>query len=243
MSTGTRLRPLDETLRRARSLGRALGVSRVSDITRLDRLGVPVFAAVRPGAAEGSLCVPAGKGLSALEANVGAWIGGPLEYAFAEERPSDPTVIVADPQRLQAPGAEVGDLPTFAPLVDAALAHLERLPYVAARSLDDERPYLLPAELVFHPFTPPPGTRAIFGTSTNGLGAGNDIEEATAHALAEIFERDVLSFDRLDSRSLWLAPESLPEHLSAIIERARVRFGAPSPCESSSHAQRMPRWS
>ena len=44
----------------------ALGISRVTDITRLDRLGLPVFASIRPRGL--SLRVHAGKGFTAVDA-------------------------------------------------------------------------------------------------------------------------------------------------------------------------------
>jgi ribosomal protein S12 methylthiotransferase accessory factor len=39
----------------------ALGISRVTDITAMDRLGLPVFASIRPRGL--ALCVNAGKGM------------------------------------------------------------------------------------------------------------------------------------------------------------------------------------
>ena len=57
--------------------------TRVTDITRLDWAGVPVYASIRPEAYPGSLCVNAGKGVTPLEAQVGAYMEA-IEYAFAE---------------------------------------------------------------------------------------------------------------------------------------------------------------
>ena len=214
------MRPLDETLTLARALGRAKGITRVSEVTRLDRVGVPVYAAIRPGAAEGSLCVHAGKGLTALEACVGAWMEG-IEYAAAEgAAPPSPSTMLLDPRALPAAGAGLGDLPDFAPLVDASLDDVATMPYVETRALDDGSPYLLPAELVFHPFATTEPPRSVFGTSTNGLASGNDIDEATAHALAEILERDRLSYDCIEPASSWLDPASLPQGLAQIVDRA-----------------------
>ncbi|HSE22879.1 MAG TPA: hypothetical protein VLB68_14525, partial [Pyrinomonadaceae bacterium] len=71
------------TLSRARAVSRQLGISRVTDITRLDCIGVPVFASIRPEAHPGSLCVNAGKGITVAEARVGAYMEA-VEYAFAE---------------------------------------------------------------------------------------------------------------------------------------------------------------
>ena len=69
---GTSLRSVapELTERRARQLMPALGISRVTDITRLDRLGLPVHASVRPRGR--TLRVHAGKGMLVDEARVGA---------------------------------------------------------------------------------------------------------------------------------------------------------------------------
>ena len=64
LSSSLRICPLEETLRKAAPFAAALGVSRVTEITWLDRVGVPVCASVRPAAQPGSLCVNAGKGLT-----------------------------------------------------------------------------------------------------------------------------------------------------------------------------------
>jgi len=58
-----------------------LGISRVTDITRLDRLGLSVHASVRPRGR--SLCVHAGKGMRPEESRVGALMEA-VELALAE---------------------------------------------------------------------------------------------------------------------------------------------------------------
>src|SRR5262245_57612072 len=47
-----------------------VGITRVAELTRLDRIGIPVFQAVRPSAR--SLTLSQGKGLSVAAARVGA---------------------------------------------------------------------------------------------------------------------------------------------------------------------------
>jgi len=54
--------PPEETLRRARELLPAAGITRVADITSLDRVGIPVFSSIRPTAATGAISVYNGKG-------------------------------------------------------------------------------------------------------------------------------------------------------------------------------------
>src|SRR4026208_582474 len=70
------------TLKRAKQFSRNLGITRVTNVTRLDRVGIPVFCSIRPDAQRGSLCVNAGKGLTEEEACVGAYMEA-IEFALA----------------------------------------------------------------------------------------------------------------------------------------------------------------
>src|SRR5215472_9669481 len=114
-SSSLRARPIAETLRLAERVGRELGVVRVTDTTRLDRVGVPVFAAIRPAATPLSLCVSAGKGLLVDEARIGATMEA-IELAFAEPGRSGVAVVAATVGALGLPAAD------FGPRADATLA-------------------------------------------------------------------------------------------------------------------------
>ena len=80
-ASSLRCRPPAETQNLAQRLMPALGISRVADITRMDRLGLPVYASIRPRGL--ALCVNAGKGLSPLDAQVGALMEA-IEFTVAE---------------------------------------------------------------------------------------------------------------------------------------------------------------
>src|ERR1017187_9125194 len=60
-----------ETLSRATSIAAKKGVTRLADITGLDRIGIPVFTAVVPKS-DDTLTVYNGKGHSSLDARAGA---------------------------------------------------------------------------------------------------------------------------------------------------------------------------
>ena len=61
-----------ETLGRIEPLTKAAGITRVADITDLDRIGIPVFSSIRPGAKEGAISIYNGKGASREQARVSA---------------------------------------------------------------------------------------------------------------------------------------------------------------------------
>src|SRR5512139_281935 len=71
----------EETLARVESKMTAAGVTRVADITNLDRIGIPVFSSIRPMAAKGAVSVYNGKGATPTEARVSAMMEGIERYS------------------------------------------------------------------------------------------------------------------------------------------------------------------
>jgi len=177
--------PLDETLARIEPKIPAAGITRVADITNLDRIGIPVFSCIRPTAEDGAITVYNGKGATVEESRISAIMEGIERYssevhdrkirvALYEELLGREPVI--DPKDLILPeGAETDRLMSWCEGYDIA---------------NDETVWV-PAYAVFHPV--PPRYRGPFRTSTNGLASGNTIEEATFHALSEVIERDAWS--------------------------------------------------
>jgi len=212
--------PLREALGRALSLAGPLGISRVTDITRLDRVGLPVFASVRPAAAPGSLCVNAGKGLSAGEARVGAFMEA-IEFAMAESQRSV-VKVRSVPARFVLDGSMRDDaILDLCPLAGRSIPLDERIPCVVARDLRGSGVHV-PAELVFFPF-PLPRQQTFFGATTNGLASGATLTEATVHGLLEVIERDIASFEWLGRESQCVALATLSEKHRRVITRLSGR--------------------
>jgi ribosomal protein S12 methylthiotransferase accessory factor len=203
------------TLTRARSVAAQLGITRVTEITRLDYAGVPVFASIRPEALPGSLCVNAGKGVRAAEARVGAYMEA-IEYAFAEYGRSPLKVLKATARDLLDGAARPEAVLDFCPLMNAQIELDAPMACVEASDILTDERQLVPAELVFLPS--PPGLRGkrYFGSSSNGLSSGNNVLEATVHGLAEVIERDICSFQSLDDHSMLLAKDGLPQPVDEI---------------------------
>ena len=71
VTSGThRAASLRQTLARAWPVARAIGVTRLADVTGLDTVGIPVCAAIRPDGR--SLSTSQGKGTSLVAAQVSA---------------------------------------------------------------------------------------------------------------------------------------------------------------------------
>lgn len=175
----------ESTLERIEPLLPQAGITRVADITGLDRLGIPVFSCIRPTAAGGAISVYNGKGATPIAARVSAIMEG-IERCSAEMY-TDPVTTgrfseisqmrsAVDPGDLILPGDADPDAP---------------LPWVAGYDIIGEEEVLLPAHAVYHPL--PRAYHPLFRTNTNGIASGNTLEEAIFHGLMEVIERDAWS--------------------------------------------------
>src|SRR5512135_1381696 len=77
--------PPEETMSRVEAKMPAAGITRVADITNLDRIGIPVFSSIRPMAARGAISVYNGKGATPTEARVSAMMEGLERYSAEME--------------------------------------------------------------------------------------------------------------------------------------------------------------
>jgi len=170
-----------------------IGVSRVARVTGLDRAGVEVACAVRPGGH--ILQVSNGKGGSWAEAEAGALLEA-AELWGAET--VDPTQLVwGSAGELRARrsdevwGAdEAGS--AGAPL--AGWSESLRLAWRVGVELATGRRVLVPAQAIHCPPAGAPALGpAVVRWTTNGMGAHPDREAAVRHALLEAVERDQLA--------------------------------------------------
>jgi YcaO-like protein with predicted kinase domain len=60
------------TLENTKDQIKKIGVTRIADITNLDRLGIPIFSAIRPSAARGAISIYSGKGSTEQRARISA---------------------------------------------------------------------------------------------------------------------------------------------------------------------------
>jgi ribosomal protein S12 methylthiotransferase accessory factor len=180
-----RASPLNETLARIEPKVPAAGITRVADITNLDRIGIPVFSCIRPTAEDGAITIYNGKGATVEESKISAIMEGIERYCaevhdriiergyyhelFGRGRIVDPNDLILPPE------ADPNQI----------------LPWVGGFDIANDEPVLVPAQVVFHPLSQK--YRPLFRTGTNGLASGNTMEEAIFHALAEVIERDAWS--------------------------------------------------
>lgn len=178
-----------ETIKNVKDKLKAAGVTRIAEITHLDRVGVPVYSAIRPSAAEGAVSIYAGKGATKDQAKASAMMEAFERYS-------------AEPQESQIENNLVcglyGEVGTC---IDPESLILPKLPFdskkselnwIRAVNIRDDKEYLIPADTVFHPCNFENGAN-LFKSNTNGLASGNRTEEAIFHGITEVIERDAWS--------------------------------------------------
>lgn len=215
LSSSLRERTLDATLKYALQKAAELNITRVTDTTLLDQIGIPVFTSIRPGG--NSLCVNSGKGFTVNEAKIGAFMEA-IEYAYAEYGYANKPlamVSVAELIKQMPPGFQFED---FALLFGKTAKLNEMIACIECQHLQDEHHYLIPAQLVFIPFRENPGV-LLFCSTTNGLASGNSVEEATLHAICELIERDITSFNIVKDETLWVDVEQSTSKIIAMKEK------------------------
>lgn len=177
-----------QTLARVMPLMPRLGITRVANVTGLDRIGIPVVMVCRPNSR--SIAVSQGKGVT-LEAAKASGLMESIESWHAE--------------RIEQP-LKLGSYEDLVP--ENRLIDIDRLPALRGSAyrpglpllwiegvnlLDDEKLWL-PFETVHTYYAhPSPGGSGCFAQSSNGLASGNHYLEAVSHAICECVERDASS--------------------------------------------------
>lgn len=218
LGSSLRIRSADETLARAIAIAPALGISRVTDVTRMDRLGLPVFVSVRPRGL--SLRVHAGKGLASVDACVGALMEA-IEFAVAEPQRTSWRADRVSLAQLEACWGGGFDLLDLGPHIGIAFDERTMFDAIACENLLGGPALPIPAERVFFPFDSPDHPD-LLTTSTNGLASGNSIAEATLHGLLEVLERDAEAMNVADDKSRWIDPAELPPPFAQLARRWRA---------------------
>ena len=170
---------LAATWRRFAPAVKRAGITRIAELTGLDTLGVPVFAAIRPMGR--SLSTQQGKGVTREAARISALMES-LETWSAEHLALP--VVRASAKALGPRAVDVRALPRPRGRLDRDA----RWRWIEGWDLIGERPVLVPEQAVTldTTFTTPP----VFDISSNGLASGNVLVEAIVHGLCEVIERD-----------------------------------------------------
>lgn len=187
-----RSRTPDETLNFVETMKETIGMKNFGEVTDLDRIGIPVFTChrIRP---DYSLTDHTGKGLSKIQAQVSLSMESAERYASEFRHDYVEDLILESynnlSKRYSVLNPEELILPQF-----SRYNHDRKIYWTWGFDLVNDTEILVPACTVFHPYhldNPP-----LINTHTNGIAAGNTIEEAVSHALAEVIERDAWSITK-----------------------------------------------
>jgi YcaO-like protein with predicted kinase domain len=160
-----------------------MGITRLGNITGLDRIGIHVAVAVRPNSR--SVSVSQGKGLDLTQAMTSALMEAIEGFHAEEVRESRRAAYrelatdrgVVDPLMLCATGRPFD--------VDATIS------WVQGFDLLREAPCWVPAEIVHTDYTQ--ALEGYFLAGSNGLASGNHLVEAISSAICELVERDAVA--------------------------------------------------
>ena len=216
LHSSLRCRNVSDTIKIGQAYAKEYGISRLTNITRLDNIGIPVYVSIRPDASEGSLCVNAGKGITNMEAKAGALMEG-IELAVVEPHRKKVPIFKATYSEVLDSAERPEAILDFCPTMGAEIPLDEEFDCVHALDLFSGKKFVIPAELAYCPYTEQSGR--FFGTSSNGLASGNSIAEASIHGIFEVIERDITSFQTLRLDVSNVDSGSMPKAAQEIYEK------------------------
>lgn len=223
---------MEQSFRTILPICRQARITRVADLTGLDRVGFPVVQAIRPAAL--SEVTSLGRGLTMAEAAVGA-IMESLERFFAESIPAE-RVFLATADELGLAQGLFENL--LGPGVGANWRKRE-IHWITGIDIATGAVQPVPFELVHTCYTEPsPAGDGLFTRTTTGLACHTSAYGAFLHGLFECIERDAIArafathafLDRMR-----IAPSGLGDRvdrISSVAGACGVSFGlwlAPSP--------------
>jgi ribosomal protein S12 methylthiotransferase accessory factor len=167
--------------RRARFAAARCEVTRLADVTGLDRIGIPVWQAVRPRSR--ALSVHQGKGLDARSARIGALMEA-VESAAAEAWSGSGHHCSWNLLPPEKRSPSVDDFSRHRGLLDPS----ESLAWVEMTAIGPSQAFFVPDAVISLDFTRADDGR--FGRCSTGLAAHFSFDAALRHALHEIVERD-----------------------------------------------------
>ena len=178
-----------DTLQFVERIKETAGMMSFRNATEVDRIGIQVFTCdrIRP---DGSMTSHTGKGVSPIQAQVSITMEA-IECYCSEFRKEYLEKLVKGSYRNLKSKFNILDpedliLSRFSDYDDG-----KEIYWIRGCDLSGEEDILVPACAVYHPYHE--DNMLLMSTHTNGIAAGNTIEEAVIHGLAEVIERDAWS--------------------------------------------------
>ena len=192
------------------------GITRITEITHLDRVGIPVYSAIRPTAQDGGVSVYAGKGAKKDQAKASAMMEGFERYSAEKQDIDNENSIIATFNNLKdsvhtkdsTSKKDSNHPPNIVHPKDLILPNETKnldfneveIEWTLSTDIVSEKEYYVPSNAIFHPYIPENST-PLFKGNTNGLASGNVLEEAVLHGIFEVIERDAWSIFELTKKN------------------------------------------
>jgi len=182
------------------------GITRVAELTHLDRLALPVHTAYKPMGR--SLSSGSGKGLTATQSKLGAVIEA-MEQTYWEQ--ASPPTVRGSQDDLERMGLVVADGADLVKSRGAIWHPGLRVDWTPMHDLATGEEVWVPVDLVTVPRRGAPEGMAgslAFMPGSNGLAGGYHVADALESAVTEVLERDAVTIaklvgaDRVDAAGL-----------------------------------------
>lgn len=196
----SRVIPVENTLSHILELSKKIGLTRIADITYMDKLYIPNYSCVLPGT-EDYIWVYSGKGPTKKHAKVSAIMESIERYSSLPTNYTRKFITgtfneLKESYNLLHPDDLVEPL-TFDFQNDMLMDYVEGYDIINKENI------LVPAALALFRYTPNSHSLNPFAFHhTNGLASGNVFEEAVCHALCEVIERDAISLAQLRASAI-----------------------------------------
>ncbi|HET9807345.1 MAG TPA: YcaO-like family protein [Nitrososphaeraceae archaeon] len=200
MNGTSRIIPVEKTLLHVSEIAKRIGLTRIADITYMDKLYIPNYSSVLPGT-EDYIWVYSGKGptkrhakASAIMESIERYSSLPTSYTkkFVTETYNElkQSYNILHPYEVIEPLSFDFQDDMF-------------MDYVDGFDIINNENILVPAGLALFRYNPhSPSINPFAFHHTNGLASGNVLEEAVCHALSEVIERDAISLAQLRASAI-----------------------------------------
>lgn len=195
-----RIIPPNETIKNNEEKCKIAGITRITEITHLDRIGLPVFSAIRPTSQDGAISIYGGKGISSEHAKASAMMEGFERYSAEKQCENLVTGTVSEiSSKGNTIDVESLNLPKDFKKENIELFNLE---WNICQDLISGDDYYVPSNAIYHPYVLEDNScQSLFKSNTNGLASGNSLEEAILHGMFEVIERDAWSIFELTHKN------------------------------------------
>ena len=168
------------------------GITRVANITGLDKITIPVYVSIRPNSK--SLSVSQGKGVTDDLAKISAMMES-IETWHAENIDANKIILTGTFEELRKNYSVVD--PNLFIETEGLEGHAQRAPcildWIEGIELFSNQKVYLPLKLYSLDMTNVDAITQQFAPSSNGLASGNNYDEALCHSLCELIERDAVA--------------------------------------------------